>query len=304
METLETLGKRIATTRDLQSIVRTMKSLSAVSIRQYEQAVAALIGYNRTIELGLQVLLREAPLPDAATAQPDLRTAAIVFGSDHGLCGRFNEQISGFAHTEMQKRVTFAKDRTYLAVGFQIASRLKAMDESIDECLYLPGSASGLTATAHAILLKIDAWQADCGIGQILLFHNAHSSEATASPVMVQLLPLDARWLQSLSERRWPSRVLPTHTMESQALFSSLIREHLFISIFRAGAESMASEHATRLASMQTAERNIQEHLDEMSGAFRRRRQQAITEELLDVVAGFETLTTAGTAAKSDTDHT
>ena len=84
METLETLGKRIATTGDLQSIVRTMKSLSAVSIRQYERAVVALTGYNRTIELGLQVLLREAPLPDAAPEQPDLPTAAIVFGSDHG----------------------------------------------------------------------------------------------------------------------------------------------------------------------------------------------------------------------------
>ena len=80
------------------------------------------------------------------------------------------------------------------------------------------------------------------------------------------------------------------HRMEGPALFSALVREHLFVSIFRAAAESTASEHATRLASMQAAERNIQEHLQEMTGAFRRQRQQAITEELLDVVAGFETL--------------
>lgn len=303
METLETLGKRIATTGDLQSIVRTMKSLSAVSIRQYERAVVALTGYNRTIELGLQVLLREAPLPDAAPEQPDLPTAAIVFGSDHGLCGRFNEQISGFARSEMQMRVSLAKGRAYLAVGFQAAARLEAMDERIDECFYLPGSANGLTATAHGILLKIDAWQTDRGIGQVLLFHNERSSDATASPVMVRLLPLDVGWLRGLSSRRWPSRVLPTHTMQSQALFSSLIREHLFVSIFHAGAESMASEHATRLASMQAAERNIQEHLEEMRGAYRRRRQQAITEELLDVIAGFETQRTANAAAESDTDR-
>ena len=303
METLETLGKRIATTGDLQSIVRTMKSLSAVSIRQYERAVVALTGYNRTIELGLQVLLREAPLPDAAPEQPDLPTAAIVFGSDHGLCGRFNEQISGFARSEMQMRVSLAKGRAYLAVGFQAAARLEAMDERIDECFYLPGSANWLTATAHGILLKIDAWQTDRGIGQVLLFHNERSSDATASPVMVRLLPLDVGWLRGLSSRRWPSRVLPTHTMQSQALFSSLIREHLFVSIFHAGAESMASEHATRLASMQAAERNIQEHLEEMRGAYRRRRQQAITEELLDVIAGFETQRTANAAAESDTDR-
>jgi F-type H+-transporting ATPase subunit gamma len=225
--------------------------------------------------------------------QPDGPTVAIVFGSDHGLCGRFNEQISRFARTEMRERSLVAGDGSYLAVGVQAASRLEAMGEEISECFYLPGAVSGLTATAHSVLLKIDEWQAAQGIARVLLFHNARSAEAMASPVVRQLLPIDPDWLRSLAKRRWPSRVLPTYTMDSRTLFSSLIQEHLFVTIFRAGAESMASEHATRLASMQAAERNIQEHLEEMTGAFRRRRQQAITEELLDVVAGFETLRTS-----------
>ncbi len=63
--------------------------------------------------------------------------------------------------------------------------------------------------------------------------------------------------------------------------------------MFRAGAESTASEHATRLGAMQAAARNIDEHLDEMNAEYRRVRQQFITEELLDVVAGFEALTSA-----------
>jgi F-type H+-transporting ATPase subunit gamma len=78
--------------------------------------------------------------------------------------------------------------------------------------------------------------------------------------------------------------------MDLQRSLSSLIREHLFVTIFRAGAESMASEHVTRLASMQAADRNIQQHLEEMTGTFRRRRQQDITEELIDITAGFGTL--------------
>jgi F-type H+-transporting ATPase subunit gamma len=87
--------------------------------------------------------------------------------------------------------------------------------------------------------------------------------------------------------------------MDSQALLSSLVREHLFVSIFRAGAESMASEHATRLAAMQAAERNIGEHLDEMNGVFHRARQQAITEELLDIISGYETLINAETSVEN-----
>lgn len=295
METLETLGKRIATTKDLQSIVRTMKSLSSVSIRQYEQATAALARYNQTIERGLQILLRDRPLPDENEPPAELRTAAIVFGSDHGLCGRFNEQICRFARREMEQRIRVGKDRLFLAVGEQAATRLGAMGETPDDCIHLPGAVSGLTAASHAILQKVDSWQSSQDIGCVLIFRNARSPDATATPEMIQLLPLDVLWLQALSARPWPSRALPTHRMESRALFSSLVREHLFVSIFQAAAESTASEHATRLASMQAAERNIQEHLQEMTGAFRRQRQQAITEELLDVVAGFESLQSSNT---------
>jgi F-type H+-transporting ATPase subunit gamma len=82
--------------------------------------------------------------------------------------------------------------------------------------------------------------------------------------------------------------------MNDADLFASLVRQHLFVAIFRAGVESIASEHATRLASMQAAERNIDEHLDEMNAEFRRKRQQTITEEMMDVVAGYEALTVSG----------
>jgi len=73
-------------------------------------------------------------------------------------------------------------------------------------------------------------------------------------------------------------------------LFSALIRQHLFVVLYRAVAESLASENASRLASMQAAEKNIQEHLAGLTMRYHQERQQSITEELLDIVTGFETL--------------
>ena len=55
--------------------------------------------------------------------------------------------------------------------------------------------------------------------------------------------------------------------------------------------ESLASENASRLLSMQVAEKNIEEHLNELNVKFHRQRQAAITSELLDVVTGFEAIT-------------
>ena len=78
---------------------------------------------------------------------------------------------------------------------------------------------------------------------------------------------------------------------EGTETLRALIREYLFVSLFRASAESLASENASRLSAMQRADKNIDELLDELNGDFRRVRQNGIDEELFDVVAGFEALT-------------
>ena len=70
----------------------------------------------------------------------------------------------------------------------------------------------------------------------------------------------------------------------------ALIREYLFISLFGACAESLASENASRLAAMQRADKNIDELLETLHGTFHRLRQTNIDEELFDVISGFEAL--------------
>jgi F-type H+-transporting ATPase subunit gamma len=79
-------------------------------------------------------------------------------------------------------------------------------------------------------------------------------------------------------------------TMDAERLFSALIRQYLFVSLFRACAESLASENASRLAAMRGAERNIGDQLTELTHQFHQKRQMAITEELLDIASGFEAL--------------
>jgi len=86
----------------------------------------------------------------------------------------------------------------------------------------------------------------------------------------------------------WPGSSLPTYTMDREVLLSSLLRQYFFISLFRACAESQSAEHGSRLRAMQAAEKNLDENRGELTGQYRRVRQEIITSELLDVVAGFE----------------
>jgi F-type H+-transporting ATPase subunit gamma len=109
-------------------------------------------------------------------------------------------------------------------------------------------------------------------------------------PVSQRLLPLDEHWRRSLAERPWPTGSLPEVTGGGTATLRALIREFLFVSLFRACAESLASENASRLAAMQRADKNIDKLLQDLNGTFHRLRQSGIDEELFDVIAGFEAL--------------
>lgn len=104
------------------------------------------------------------------------------------------------------------------------------------------------------------------------------------------MLLIDPQSLRRCSREPWRSRSLPTFITERRLLLSRLVGQYLFVSFFRAYAESLASENASRIAAMQAAEKNIEERLDELRGCYNQLRQSAITEEILDVVTGFEAL--------------
>jgi F-type H+-transporting ATPase subunit gamma len=291
METLEMLQRRIATTEALHSIVKTMKALAAVNIRQYEKAATSLQEYNRAIELGLQVVLRMSPerIATVRTA-PHGRVGAIVIGSDQGMCGALNEQIVSHTLESLRAFGIHREERAMVAVGLRVTTRLEDAGEFIEHVLPVPGSAEGITSLVQTLLITIEEWRAQRGVDRLLLFHNRFLSGAKYRPHSLQLLPLDAQWLRALEKKAWPSPVLPLFTMDRDRLFSRLIRQYLFVALSRACAESLASENASRLASMQNAERNIVERFNELQAQFHQQRQMEITGELLDIVAGFEAL--------------
>lgn len=103
-------------------------------------------------------------------------------------------------------------------------------------------------------------------------------------------LPLDERWQRGLAGQHWPTAQRPEMLGTGPQALRALIREHLFVSLFRACAESLASENASRLAAMQRADRNIGELLTDLGAKFHRLRQSGIDEKLFDVVAGFNAM--------------
>ena len=125
---------------------------------------------------------------------------------------------------------------------------------------------------------------------QVHVFHNRPLAASLYEPVGQRLLPLDEEWRKSLAAVPWTGKVLPEVIDHGSTTLRALIREYLFISLFRACAESLASENASRLAAMERADRNIKDLLDNLQGQFHQQRQSSIDEELFDVTAGYQAL--------------
>ena len=151
----------------------------------------------------------------------------------------------------------------------------------------VPASTGHITGAVRRILVDVERWSA-AGIDRVRLFHNRQVSSSSYAPVTVRMLPVDFERFRVLEQEPWKSRGLPMYSMPRDALLAALLRQYFFVTIFRACAESIASENAARLAAMQAAEKSLGERRAELSGRLRSARQDQITAELLDVVAGYE----------------
>jgi F-type H+-transporting ATPase subunit gamma len=290
-ETTQSLRRKIGSAGDLQSVVRTMKAMAASSIGQYEKSVRALADYYRTVELGLGACFRAGDLghrvPDRKAPPNATAISAIVFGSDQGLVGRFNDAVADYA---IEALAAFPGKAKVWAVGERVRARLSDAGLPPAGVFNVPSSVQAITPLVTQIQIACEAYRDKRGNMPFWVFHNRPLSGALYEPFGQRLLPLDAQWRQGLIKIPWPTGNLPEVIGGAAATLPHLIGEFLFISLFRACAQSLASENASRLAAMERADKNIDELLERLHGSYHRLRQTGIDEELFDVVSGFEAL--------------
>jgi F-type H+-transporting ATPase subunit gamma len=297
LEELEMLKRQIATAGELQSLVRVMKSLAASRVREYDQAVASIEEYGRTIASGLQVAMKNRPREIAVRPSRRNRIGAIVLGSDQGLCGNFNERIADHAIAKMGELGITAESRAVVVVGERPALYLETAGYALEDRLPFVGDHGAITRVILKVLEKIEEWDIRRRVERIALFYNKPTEGATFQPEMQYLLPLDLAWLQGLGEQKWPGRSIPTFPVDWDSLFAGLVKQHIFFTIYRAFIESMASENTSRLRAMQAAQKNIDQRLDDLHVGYNRMRQSSVTSELLDISTGFQAITGEDTSA-------
>lgn len=296
MDTLESIRNKTGGAKDLKSVVSAMKAMASSNIVQYENAVSSLSDYYHTVALGIVAYFKAEKIEAISDKQKIINKnisdknkviTAIVFGSDQGLVGQFNDSMADFVSKSLnalqgKKEIWIIGERVQLLLA----------DEGLNTTIlyHVPNSVGEITALIQQILSKSEESQKKENANEFYIFHNQPKAGSGYQHVMQRFLPLDDKWKDDLQQLKWPTKLPPQIAGGARSTLLALISEYLFTSLFKACAESLASENASRLEAMQRAEKNIGDLLDDLNKEYHRLRQSSIDEELFDVVSGFEAL--------------
>jgi F-type H+-transporting ATPase subunit gamma len=172
MQSIESIRKNIKSAKDLRDIVKTMRTLAAVNIHHFEQAVRSLGDYYRSVEMGFQVVLKGGAVSALEQGSAKGGTYYIVFGTDQGLCGGFNDQIADYAFNEISNQTGHAEDDILVCIGERALANIEARKLKVSDVYPLPGALSGITLSVQQIVINITDLQMKGKIDSVALFHN------------------------------------------------------------------------------------------------------------------------------------
>jgi F-type H+-transporting ATPase subunit gamma len=285
--TLQRLRQKKNIAAELRLVVKTMKSMAAAQIRQYENALSSLSDYYNSLALGIALCLKHTGIRDLEEKRKESGVIVIVFGSDQGMAGQFNNSIAEYTIQELGK-ITGKKE--IWSVGDRIHYRLLEKKIIPTVPYSVPGSLNAIIPFIKEILNRSETYRESGKLDKLYTIHNRLFRKNFYTPVVSNLFPLDIKWQESFEKYRWPTKKIPQIFGHPESMLEILVREYIFISLYKTCVESMASENATRLLAMQHAEKNIDEVLENLTRDFNQLRQNAIDEELFDIISGFEAL--------------
>jgi F-type H+-transporting ATPase subunit gamma len=289
---------RISSVKNIEKITRAMQMVAAARLRRAEQRIEALRPYAGAIR---RMTRQAAEAADNVPSLPILnehesvnRVGILLVTGDRGLAGAFNSQIiraglrAAAEHHEQGREVVF------FASGRRGLSTLRFRNQPI------VGEWVGFTdrpayANARDIAEGLITAYVDGEVDQVEVFYNGYVSALTQEVRRETLLPLQQATILEASDEEAEEDDKQRHALveyepDPEEILRRLVPDYVEISIFRALLESTASEHGARMTAMRNASENAGELIEDLTLEMNRARQADITQEIMEVVAGAESL--------------
>ncbi|HEU4657739.1 MAG TPA: ATP synthase F1 subunit gamma [Capillimicrobium sp.] len=289
---------RISSVQNIEKITRAMQMVAAARLRRAEQRIEALRPYAGAIRR----MTRQAA--EAAENVPSLpilnehesvdRVAILLVTGDRGLAGAFNSQIIRAGLRAAAEHEAEGREVVFYASGRRGVSTLQFRNRAPE------GGYTGFTdrpayANAREIADDLMTAYVDGKVDQVEVFYNGYVSALTQEVRRETLLPLQQATILEAAPDEDEAEGTGHHALveyepDPEEILRRLIPDYVEISIFRALLESTASEHGARMTAMRNASENAGELIEDLTLEMNRARQADITQEIMEVVAGAESL--------------
>ena len=290
---------RIASFKNIQKITRAMEAVSAARLRRAEQRIAALRPYADALRRMTRQAAKDAGaevsrLPLMAMHEQETHVGILLVTADRGLAGAFNSQIirAGLRlgtdlEAERKEPVWYASGRRGVSsLTFRGRAPVGAYTGFTDRPSY---------ADARRIADDLTSGFIDGKLDRVEIIYNGYVSPLTQRVTREILLPISEATILGEEDDvdSAPSgapRALVDYEPDADEILRVLLPDYIEISIYRALLESTASEHGARMTAMRSASENAGELIEDLALEMNRARQAEITQEIMEVVAGAESL--------------
>jgi F-type H+-transporting ATPase subunit gamma len=300
------IKNRISSVKNIHKITRAMEMVAAARLRKAEQRIEALRPYASAIRRMTRQAAEAAgnipQLPILNEHENENRVGLLLVTGDRGLAGAFNSQIIRAGVRAGAEFESDGKETVYYASGRRGVSSLTFRGRAPVE-QYTGFTDRPSHADAREIAADLMAAYVDGDLDRVEIFYNGYISPLTQKVTRETLLPLQHASILGDDEEDEDgdeqgaddadvdhSRALVEYEPDPEEILGRLVPAYVEISIYRALLESTASEHGARMTAMRNASENANDIIDDLTLQMNRERQAEITQEIMEVVAGAESL--------------
>lgn len=285
MASLKEVKSRISSVSNTRKITSAMKMVASSKLHRAQKAIEGMRPYERSLEGIMNTFVPnlegDIDSPYAKVRQVK-RTAIVLYTSNASLCGGFNANaIKAFRNAVERYRKAGVRIEHVVAIGKKGEEAARKLGFSGTDYSSLPDHP--LYAPVAQIAKKLMAAYASEELDEVLLIYHHFKSSSTQVLTEERLLPISFENKATDPHRYATDYIIEPSTID---VVAELIPLTLCMKLFTALLDNVASEHAARIIAMQVATDNADDLLQELTLKYNKTRQQAITNELLDIVAG------------------
>jgi F-type H+-transporting ATPase subunit gamma len=296
MASVQDLRRRIRSVRNTRKITKAFELVASARLRRAQTRIEAMRPYaDRMMELMIGTARAATSVHGLPLLQRrEEKTVGVVpLTADRGLAGPFNSQILRHAFALDRSLRAEGKEVRWLVAGRKGQSTLRFRGYTIDQA-WTGFSDRPAFHDAQAIAHRLAELYVAEEIDRAIVVYNHFESPLVQKVIEQDVLPIPEAVLQRGEEEEAEERAVLgdfIYEPEPEEILARLLPFYLETEIFRAMLESAASEQGARMTAMRNASKNAGELIDTLTLAMNRARQAAITQEILEVVAGADAQT-------------